>query len=273
MYNLSYTFKEAAKLWYYKDAQGMAAIISYYTMFAVAPLLLLTVLIASLIYGTKFVVATLYQWGSILGPDMLELLHQSVENLEMLTGGFAVPLFGLLFFSGMVIVLFNSFTTGLHHLWGVERRGLKGWFKKIRNSILFVAILEVYIVCLIGVNGVVGSLAGIVPLVLVFSIKSLFFILATTILFSLAYRILPWERPSLPSRVFGAFIASLLLFVAKSAIAFYISTTPVPGLFGAAGIILALLIWVYISAAIIYFGAAFAYTHQVENLNNLNRIN
>lgn len=259
MKRLFRTLGRAAGLWYEKDADYMAATMSYYTLFAAVPLLLLTVTIASVVYGNDLVVATLRNWGEVLGPGVVELLHSAVNNLEALTYNFSFPIVGAIFFSGMVIVLLNAFTTGLHQLWGIPHRGVRGWVEKCLHSLVFVVALEIYLVVLLGFAYVANFMITDTGYFFYALSKLVFFILATTILFSLMYRILPWQAPPLAARLIGALVASCLFAVAKLLVALYVSATPVPDLFGAAGLIIVLLIWIYVSAAILYYGAAVAH--------------
>jgi len=267
MKNLWEHTKLATLLWYNEGASYMAAAVSYYALFAIVPLLLLSVIISSWLYGNVYVVSSMDRWGSVLGTDMLLLLHTAVENLEVLAHGFVAPLLGVLFFSTMIIVFFNTFASGLHQIWGLPHHGFAGWVLKSYRSILFIGIFELYLICLLAVDWLVLNFIGSVPFLELFAFETVIFLGMTTILFSVAYKILPRTCPSLHSRIIGAFIASCLFLVAKWLVSAYIAFTPIPGLFGAAGLILALLIWVYVSTVIVYFGAAFAYVHNKGKLS------
>ncbi|MFT7507605.1 MAG: membrane protein [Acidimicrobiales bacterium] len=250
---------QSARLWYDRDAAGMAATVSYYVLFAIAPLLLLTVVSSSFLYGRDFVVWTLNQWGSVLGPEVLVLLQDAVRNLEVLSDGFGIPIVGIIFFSSMVVVMFNTFTTGLNHLWGIPDRGFKVWLRKSAHSVVFIIAFEACLLFLVGLDKILSSLiiASDIPSLII--VKSGIFVVATAVLFSFAFGILPSKSPSRYARLCGGFVASSLFLVAKSLVAWYVGTTPIPGLFGAAGLILILLMWVYVSVAVIYYGAAFAH--------------
>lgn len=262
------TVWETAYLWYDKDADHMAATVSYYSLFAMVPFLLLTITIVGYLYGKDFIENTLLEWGSVLGPDVLNLLTHAIDNLETTADAFGFPIVGALFFSGMVVVLLNAFTSGLHKLWSIPHQGVRGWVKKSINAVFFIVVVEIYLLFLVGLEAITSYLIDATGLAILLSlVKPLFFIVATTVLFSLVYRILPWRGPSVSARLFGAFIASILFALAKSLVSLYVSATPVPGLFGAAGLMLVLLIWVYATAAIIYFGAAYA--HVVETRNKI----
>lgn len=258
--------KEAAYLWYEKDADLMAATISYYAIFAVTPLLLITISLSSLLYGKEHVAQTFTEWGSILGPDLVALLTDAVANLELLSGNFATPFLGALFFSGMTIVMFNAFTTGLHNLWNLPYHGVFSWIKKSANSAEFIIAFEIYLLLLIGfykgVETVPSFQTGIITDVLSIVVS----IVLTTALFGLMYHLLPRRHPNFSARMVGAFVAGILFTAAKSLIGIYLLLTPVPGLFGAAGLLVVLLIWVYISVSIIYFGATLSYVLSDKKL-------
>ena len=251
--------KEAALLWYEHDADFMAATVSYYALFAVVPMIVLTITLMGFVFGREYVTEVLILWGSVLGTDLIALLTQAVGNLEGLSNGFAWPLFGVIFFSGMTVMAFNSLTSGLHTLWGIPHQGIRGWIKKCIQSILCISVIEVYVLTLFFLhrpeNWLFQNSTGLLLVILQISIS----IVASTILFSLFMRILPWERPSFKARLMGSFVASCLFVIAKILVAIYVTITPVPGLFGTAGVLLVLLIWVYVAVMIFYFGAAVAY--------------
>jgi len=249
----------AGTLWYEKDATGIAATVSYYAIFAISPLLLLTITLTSIFYGRDYVVSIFQEWGSILGTDLVALLQQAVLNLETISSGIQIPMLGIIFFSFMVIVMFNALTSGLHQLWGISHQGFRGWIRKSTRSLVFVVLLEVYLVFLIGLDkyGDVVSQQG--DFLWVFLLQAIVTLFTTMVFFSLVYRVLPRKCPALTSRLMGGFVAAILFLIAKSFVSWYIGTTPVPGLFGAAGLIVVLLIWVYVSVAVVYFGAAYAW--------------
>lgn len=254
-------------LWYDKDADHMAAVASYYSLFAVVPLIVITATIEGWLYGSTRVVGTLYDWGSILGPDILNLLHQAARNMQELSVDWHLPFVGSLFFSGMVIILFNTVATSLNNLWSVPHRGFKGWLSKCYRSIFFTIMFEMYLVAITGFSMWLDIIDHYIWSSLSSLLSALFFIFVTTILFDLAYRLLPWHPPSKKSCLRGALLASLLLAIVKSLVVMYISFTPVPGLFGAAGIMLVLLLWLFVFTAVFYFGAAFAYVYNGKQVN------
>jgi membrane protein len=248
--------KASALRFYDRDADHLAAALAYYTPFALTPLIFTSVTVLSYVYGTSYTVDMLMVWGSVLGPDMLSLLSEAIARLRETASDFSLPLVGSLFFFAMIVLAFNMLTSGFHHIWEIPHRGVMGWLQKCWRSIVFVFVLQAYLILVMGVDGLVLAFAEKTFLPLVATGISF---VATTWLFYLAYRFLPVLPHSRFASLCGAIVASILLGIAKSLIALYVASAAVPKLYDAAGLIVALLIWIYSAAAIIYFGAAVVY--------------
>jgi len=252
--------RASALRWYNHDADHLAAALSYYAPFALTPLILVSVTVLSYAYGANFAVDMLMIWGSILGPDMLALLSEAIANLRASTTGLQIPVVGSVFFFAMIIVAFNTITSGFHHIWEVPHTGVKGWLQKSWRSVVFVFVLQAYLMIVMGADGLFlqSDHLSYLPYV-----ASAIGFLATTWLFYLMYRFLPISPHSRRASLMGALVASVLLGVAKSIIALYVSMAAAPKLYDAAGLIVALLIWIYAAASIVYFGAAVV--HEYDN--------
>jgi membrane protein len=244
--------KAAGVRFYNHDAGHLAAALAYYTPFALTPLILISVTVLSYVYGSSYAVDMLMIWGSVLGPEMLSLLSEAIARLRETAGDFSIPVVGSLFFFAMIVVAFNALSGGFDQLWEVSHRGLSGWLQRSWRSVVFIFVLQAYLIVIMGVDSLVlaYSDATLMPLV-----AASIGLIATTWLFYLAYRFLPVSPHSRRSSFYGAVVASLLLGVAKSLISLYIASAAVPKLYDAAGLIVALLIWIYSVAAIVYFGA------------------
>lgn len=261
---------EAAHVWYEKDADHWSAVISYYALFAVTPLLLISIVLVGALFGQDLVSSMLVDWGEVLGPNIIDLLTIAIHNLRQVAGHVQIPVFGLLFIFGAVVVAFNAFTTGLQALWSIPHQGFHGWVKKSIRSLFFLVFLQGYLAILVGIDAMMISITqgldGGVLATPLFLIVTLLRFLTYTLLFTSAFWLLPDTRPAFGSLLFGGAISSFLLLVGKYAIGFYVVHTPIPGLFGGAGIIVVLLIWIFVTAAIVFYGAAFGYVHSGRTL-------
>jgi membrane protein len=248
----------AAYRFYDRDADHLAASLAYYTPFALTPLILVSVTVLSFVFGSSYTVHVFKVWGEILGPELVTFLADAIGALRQDEGPLRVPVIGSLFFFGMIVLAFNLITSGFHHLWEVPHSGVGGWLRKSWRSVVFIFVLQAYLMVVMATDGLVASSGNsafpLLPLLVAFT--------ATVWLLYLMYRFLPLAPHSRRASLVGAVVASLLLMLAKNLIALYVSSASVPKLYDAAGLIVALLIWMYAAAAIIYFGAAVVYEYD-----------
>jgi membrane protein len=237
--------------------------LSYYTPFALTPLILVSMTVLSIVYGNSFVIDMLLHWGGVLGPDLVTMLEEATVKLQLSSHEFTIPVIGTIFFFSMVIIAFNTVASGFNSIWDVPHTGFIGWLRKCWRSLVFVFVLQVYFIFMMGLDGLfVESQFALIPLA-----TSLVSVVATTLLFYLMYRFLPSAPPSRRGSLFGAFIASLLLLITKEGVAFYVNVTPIPKLFDAAGLVFVLLIWIYVAAVVVYYGAALVHEYDKMRYN------
>ncbi len=249
---------ESAKIWMHYDMKSYAAAFSYYAPLAIIPLLVLSISIVGFVYGEDFTTRVLASWGTILGQDLLELIRIAINNLETETRSFSMPFIGIAFFLLTSIFTLNVLSVGFHKLWEVDENGFLSWIKRSFRSVLFILIFQIYLILIIGFEFFItmSELRG------GFIISLIFLFTNTSIFFSLLFRFLASEAPSWQGCVVGASISAVLFVFTKSPISFYINNIFGSDLYGTAGLILILLIWVYVLATIIFYGAAVAHTYD-----------
>ena len=251
-------FYRATAIWLQREADIHAAALAYFVPFAITPLLLLSITLVGIIIGADEVGILLLQWGNSLDPDLTDLLLISVYNFDDLTTSYYIPLLATIFFSAMVVVTFNSLVSGLNKIWQVESNGWRNFFKRSGRSLLFFLFLQSYLIGLILIDRMFLFLSHIQFVNLLGYARPAIFFGSTLLLFTLSYGILTLRAPSFRSRFYGALVASSMILFTRELVTLHTATTPIPGLFGAAGLIIVLLIWIYVSASIVFFGAAFA---------------
>lgn len=248
----------AVGLWVRRDADIHAAALAYFVPFALPPLLLLSITLVGVLIGKNEVIDLLIHWGNTVDPEITDLLSLSVQNFSALTITYYIPIVAVLFFSTVVIVALNSLGAGLHKMWLVEASSWRSWVERTMRSLIFVLLLQVYLVCMIVLSRTIVFISH-VPFVQVLQILyPVLLYLSTLLLFTLGYGLLAIKTPSLKARFYGAIVASGLFLFTRELVTLHTFTTPIPHLFGAAGLIILMLVWVYVSASIIFYGAAFA---------------
>lgn len=257
--------------WGKDRAAGLAAGLAYYAIFSLAPALIIVIAIAGLVFGQEEVQQQIVaQVAGAVGPDAASLVTNMIEGLRAQSGSgvFATAVSVVSVVLG-AIGAFGHLHSSLNAIWGVEpeiHTGLGSVLFVLRRSVLAFALvasaafLMVLFVVLTAVQSAVRNyLNGIAPEVepLLPSTNLLVSLAVVTALFTLIYRILPdvpigW-RDVLP----GAFITALLFILGQFFINLYLGTSSITSIYGAAGSIIVILVWVYYSAQIFMLGAEF----------------
>ncbi|USN87888.1 MAG: YihY/virulence factor BrkB family protein [Candidatus Nomurabacteria bacterium] len=248
----------SAKSWYESDMKSYAAAFSYYAPLAIIPILLFSITMVGTIYSESITRQILTGWAGVLGDDIVELIKIAITNLRIEAESFHLPIFGIVLSLGISILALNALSNGFHKLWNVHQFGLHAWFKKSLRSVLFILIFQIYLAVVIGFEFfmIVNNLQSD------YILSLLFLFISTGAFFAILFRFLASHSPSWKGCLVGALVASLLFIVTKSSVNIYVIKVANLNIYGTAGLILVLLLWVYILAALIYYGAAIAYEYD-----------
>jgi membrane protein len=253
----------AARHWYKRGADQHAAALAYFTPFALTPLIIFSITIVGFIMGSERVISMLLRWGNNIDPGITELLYNSVQNFGSLESHYIIPVFGVLFLSLMIIVALSSFASALHHVWGVEAEGWNNALRRLGRILLVILVLQVYLVFIIIVEDTLSYFMWSEHIWWQLLESAVTFFCSVTLL-ALIYGFVTLSSPSFDARFVGALVASVLLLGTRYLVAFHFATAPVQSLFGAAGLLLTLLVWVYIASGLLLFGAAFAFVYAQQ---------
>lgn len=257
---------QAVHIWFAREADVHAAALAYFVPFALTPLFLLSITIVGMLIGGNEVALLLLSWGNLIDPELTVLLDSSVRNFDTLTTAYVVPIIALLFFSTMIIVSLNSVSSALHKIWDNKVTGFYQLLQRTARSCLFVVLLQVYLVWIIMLNRTVIFIAELPLIHILDKLYPLIVFSSTVLLITLGYGLLPVAAPSFKARFYGAFVSSALFFCTRGFITFHNASSPIPSVFGAAGLIILLLMWIYVSASIVLYGAAFAAAYEADRL-------
>lgn len=255
-------FLRAGRIWLQAEAEHMSAALAYYVPFAITPLIVISVTLVGLVSGTERVQVLLYSWGVAIDPGLAELLQTSAQNFDQLTMQYSIPLLAVVFFSGMVIVALNSLARGLQRIWGVTLSGWQQYFGQIVRSLIFLLVMQGYILFVILQSEIFEWIVATTGLTIVNYLSGVLLFVSTAILTVFGYSVLSPRTPSLRARIYAALVASVLFMFSRLIVGFHLVTAPIPDLYGAAGIIIILLIWLYVAATIVFYGAAFAQAYD-----------
>lgn len=257
--------KDTFTEWMEDNASQLAASLSFYTAISIAPLLVMVILIAGFIWGNQAVEGQLLsQLRSALGPQGADFIATVIENADKPTTGSIAGLVSLAVLIWGSTNVFTQLQTSLNAIWNVEPKPNRGILGTIKDRLLsFSMVLGIAFLLLVSLilsavlaalsSSFTGLLPGAEPLwQLVNFVLSLVII---TLLMAAIYKVLPDVEIAWRSVWIGAAVTALLFTIGKFALGYYLGNATTS--YGAAGSVMAFLLWVYYSAQIVFFGAEF----------------
>jgi len=260
----------------FMDDKGLklSASLAYYTLFSLAPLLLLVISLAGAFFGKEAIEGSIFtELNGLIGSDAAAQIQQVIRNME-LSGDTRLSLIigGVSLILGATSV-FGEIQDSVNIIWNVKAKPEKGWLKLIKNRLLSGSIIIglgfLLIVSLI-VNGALSVFDGILKswipefsVVLLSILTALINFIVLALLFGTIYKVLPDAKIKWRDVRAGAFFTAALFLLGRYVIGLYIARSQVASAYGAAGSIIVILVWVYYSAAILYFSAEFTKAYAV----------
>ena len=259
------------KNWFAHDSIAESAALAYYTVFSLAPVLLVVIAIAGAVFGADAVRGRIvHQFGGLMGEEQAKMVQTVLQETQKEQQKGLAAAIGIVTLVVGATAVFSQLQASLNRIWQVKPK--PGHFFKdfIRKRLLSFAIviaigflLLVSLVVSAGVealqNYVAQRIAGD-ALWLEWANALLSFALFT-LLFAMIYRILPDARIPWRDVWLGAVVTSLLFVLGKWAIGLYLGRTAATSAFGAAGSVIVLLLWVYYASFIVLLGAEFTYAY------------
>jgi membrane protein len=258
--------KETISRWSGDGAPRMAAALSYYTTFSMAPLLILAISIAGLLLGHDAAQGKIMEEiGGLVGPKSAAAIQDMLKGAASRPSkGIVSSIIGIVTLIAGATGVLSELKSALNTIWRTqEPSNVK---EVIKKNALFVGMLLgigfLMTVSLI-LSAALASLGAFftgflpVPEIILHSIDFLVSAVIIGVLFAAMYRFLPNTKIEWRDVWIGAAVTSLLFNLGKIVLGLYIGKSAVASSYGAAGSILVLLLWVYYSGLIFYFGAEF----------------
>lgn len=268
-------FKSAAVNWVHDYAQSMGAALAFYTMFSIAPLLLIVISVAGIAFGEEAARGEIYeQLQDLLGAPGALAVQGLLESASKPGESMLATFFGVvLLFIGATSV-FAELQDAFDRIWRAPARaGPTGLWRLVRVRLLsFGMILGIgflLMVSLVFSAGMAVLSEQWDPLfsgwaTVASTIDLLINVLLLTAVFAMIYKTMPRVRIDWKDVWVGAAVTSLLFIAGKSLIGVYMGSSSISSGFGAAASLVVVLLWVYYSAQIFLFGVEFtwAYSHK-----------
>jgi membrane protein len=268
--------KETVFAWYADRGPRLGAALAFYTLFSLAPLLIIIMAIAALAFGEEVAQTQIVQQiEGLIGTEGAKAIQSMIENASKPSSGVTATLIGFATLLFGATIVFSELQDALNIIWKIPSRPERGMVIGLVQDrfFTFVMVLAIGFILLLAMlaNTALATIAQIfreaVPSQTYFLrvANSLSFLVIITLLFAMIYKVLPDTDIAWGDVLIGAVVTSLLFAIGKFLIGLYLVYSSVTSAYGAAGSLVVVLVWVYYSAQIFYFGAEFTKVYATRS--------
>jgi membrane protein len=254
----------------------LSAALAYYTIFSLPAMLIIIISVSELFYGREAIEGTLYhQIAGLIGSDAALQIQQTIKGAALSKGSNFATVVGIITLLIGATSVFSEIQDSINFIWKLKSKPKgSGILKIIANRLLsFSIVVSLGFLLLVSllINGAMDALlnkiTAIFPQLTVIVVYTFNVILTfgiTSLLFGLIFKVLPDARIEWKHVRAGAFTTAILFMLGKFLIGYYIGHSQISTTYGTAGTIIILLVWVYYSAMILYFGAVFTHVYATQ---------
>lgn len=263
--------RETFDEWNKDNAARLSAALAYYTVFSLAPLLIVVIAVAGLAFGREAASGQIFaQIQGLIGANGAKLIEDMVANASKPAEGILATVIGVVTLLLGASGVFGELQGSLNDIWNVKAKpqnGVMGFLRSRFFSFSMVLVTGFLLLVSLIFGAMSAAAARFVGGVSVVGeiINFILGVVMTTVLFALIFKYLPNVRLAWRDVWTGAFITSLLFNVGRLLIGLYLGQGSVASAYGAAGSLVIILLWVYYSAQILFFGAEFTQVFARRN--------
>ncbi len=264
--------KQTFSAWQDDYAASMGAALAYYTMFSIAPLLILVIAIAGFVFGAEASRGEiLEQLRGLMGEDGAHAIQGLLQSVSEPAKSLAGALFGLVTLVIGATTVFAELQNDLDRIWRApERAKSSGLWSFVRSRllsfglILGIAFLLMVSLVMSAAVAALGKWWGPLFTGWEVTLQVTNFVVSfalTAVMFAMIYKLMPRVRIQWPDVWVGAGVTALLFVIGKLLIGLYIGKSGIASGFGAAASLVVVLVWVYYSTQVFLFGAEFTWVY------------
>lgn len=245
-----------------------SASLAYYTTLSLAPMLIIIIYVSGMLFGKEAMSGQIYtEMKGLVGNDAALQIQNTIQNIHLSKDTPVATTISLIVLLIGATGIFAEIQDSLNKIWGLKLTNKSTWLKMITDRLIsfsliislgFVLVVSLLLSAVVmavsqRINHFIGGNGEIMLMVLENGIS----ILVTTIVFATIFKVLPDAKIKWKDVIIGAFITSLLFMIGKIVIGYYLGKSNLATVFGAAGSVIIIMIWVYYSSATLYLGAVF----------------
>jgi membrane protein len=259
--------RAAGVAWMEDRAPRMGAALAYYTIFSLAPLLIIAIALAGLFFGEQAARGQVaHQIQSLVGHDGAIAIEEMLKAAQVPSSSITATITGFLIFLFGAMAVFGELQDALNTIWKVPPKPSYGWLDFVRERLLsfsMILVVAFLLLVLLVVSAVLSSVIGWFETWLTVSLAHLtdfaLSMFVVTGLFAMIFKLLPNAKIAWRDVWLGSTITALLFLGGRFLIGLYLGRSTLTSAYGAAGSFAVLLIWLYYSAQVFLFGAELTY--------------
>ena len=261
-------FKQTASEWMEDDAPSLGAALAYYTVFSLAPLMTIAIAMAGFFFGKEAAQGQIFdELRVLLGEEGGKAVEEMVQSANAQpTAGVVATIISVIMLLFGASGVFGQLQASLNAIWGVKAKPGRGVLGLIKDRLLSFGftlvvgfLLLVSLLLTAGMALMADWIGGLMPgsEALAYILNIVLSLSMITLLFATIFKFLPDAKIAWHDVWIGAFLTALLFTIGKFALGIYLGKSGVASSYGAAGSLIVLLLWVYYSSQILFFGAEF----------------
>jgi len=254
----------------------LSAALAFYTIFSLPAMLIIIISVSNIFYGREAIEGTLYhQIAEFVGTEAAIQIQQTIRGAALSNSSYFATIVGIVTLVFGATSVFSEIQDSINHIWKLKSKPKgTGFLKMLINRLLsFSLVISLGFLLLVSllINGLmdllITRLTVMFPELTVIAVYTVNVIITfgiTTLLFAMIFKVLPDARIKWKHVRAGAITTAILFMLGKFLIGYYLGNSRISSTYGTAGSVIVMLLWVYYSAMILYFGAVFTHVFAVH---------
>jgi membrane protein len=257
------------------NAIKLSASLAYYTIFSLAPMLIVIISLTGIFLGKQAVEGQLFeQIRNYVGDAAALQIQSMIGDADVIKEGLKATVIGIVTMLIGATGVFSEIQSSINYMWGIKPKPRRGYLKYLGNRLLsFLILVGMGLVLILSllVNSIITSFSKRInelfpffPTEFANSVNSVFIFVILCLLFFVIFKVLPDAIIAWRDAVIGSLFTTILFMIGKWGIGYYLGYISLGSTYGAAASLVIILLWIYYSAIIIYFGAEFTHMYSLH---------
>lgn len=253
----------------------MSGSLAYITMFSIGPLILVLLFLVDIFLGRKAIEGTIYgQIKNYVGSSSATQIQNIIENLALSNEGTLAGIIGVLTLLIGATSVFAEIQDSINIIWGIKPKKQSGFWLFLKARLLSFGVIGSFgfiLLVSLGLSTIMDALSNRffsqfsdVAFYLVYIANNLITFIVISLLFGTIFKIMPDAEIKWRQVKVASFTTAILFMFGKFLISFYITNSNLQDVYGTAGSFVILMVWVYYSSVILYFGAEFSKSYALK---------